>query len=261
MAVIESPVTQVVIYGRKTESIPCSLLVIQNKAGQFFEISTNYPCPHVDSNSGLLSVVREGKELLLVSCWQCKNIKLLDTETMQVKTEKKFTNHYLFDVFCVWPGPDDTLLVISKGGKIWQLDSSFKLKKKFDYELGSCESVCYMARHSSLAVRQKCEIKTAPFLTRKGMKWEKKYKQKLPSDLFFSVENDILVVSDPKRPQVHILSPTNGEVKQTIELDKQNIKAILATTRTRKDELVMILRGHDQSTSLSFYSLNTKKDE
>ena len=260
MAVIESPVTQTVLYGRRTESSPCSLVVIQEKEkGKFVEIPRDYPCEHVNNNSGLFVVLRERKELLLVSCLKCRNIKLLDTETMQVKTETKISKHY--DDFCVWPGPDDTVFVVSNSGKIWQFDSSFKLKKKFDYELGPCDSVCYLAPYSSLAVRQKCELKTVSLLTRKCVYWKKKYKQKLPNDLFFSVENDILVVSDPKKPQVHVLNPTSGEFKQTIELDKQNIKAILATKRTRKDELVMILRGHDQSTSLSFYSLTTKKDE
>ena len=159
MAVIESPVTQTVLYGRRTESSPCSLVVIQNtEARQFVETPRDYPCEHVNNNCGMFVVLREGKELLLVSCLKCRNIKLLDTETMQVKTETKISKHY--DDFCVWPGPDDTVFVVSNGGKIWHFDSSFKAKKKFEYELGPCDSVCYLAPYSSLAVRQKCELKT-----------------------------------------------------------------------------------------------------
>ena len=265
---MKSPKTQAVIYGRRTESSPCTLLVIQNNdAGGFVETPMNYPCQHVDSNNGLFTVVREGRELLLISCFECRIIKLFDIEKMKVVTETKLTKRYRFDAFCVWPGPamlegetltDDTVFIISKDGEIWHLDSLFKFIKKFDYKLGPCESACYLsAPHNALLVRDKCQIKAVSTQKNKQL-WAKGYKQKLPSDLLFFYQNNLLVTSDPKKPQIHILNPTNGKVDQTLEVP--NTETILRMSWCN-DQLVMILRGLDQRTVLSCYNLTLKTKE
>ena len=77
MAVVESKVTQTVIYGRRTEESPnYSLCIHQSESGEVTDM--RYPCDHVDSNSGLLSSSKGGKGTVACSlAGQCKNIKLL----------------------------------------------------------------------------------------------------------------------------------------------------------------------------------------
>ena len=245
---------QIVVYGQRTEDSTFSLSMLQqNESGEAMETPIDYPCEHGNNNSGMFVVVREGKELLLVSCWQCRNIKLLDTETIQVKTETKISKHY--DDFCVWPGPDDTVFVISKDGDIWHLDSSFNFKKKFGYQLGSCQSVSSLP--DSLAVRHQCQIKVVSIEKRRKL-WVKTGKKKLPKDLIFSPQNNILVVSDQKKPEIHVLNPTVGEVYQTIKVP--NAKSILAMSFLN-DQISMLQRADDRNIVLSHYSLVPKSQD
>ena len=240
---------QMVVCGRRTEDNTFSLSMLQqSESGEVTEIPMGYPCEHVDSNSGMFVVVREGKELLLVSCLNCRNIKLLDTETIQVKSERKLSNHFKFRAFCIWPGPDDTVFAISKDGEIWHLDSSFNFKEKLKYQLGSCESASSLP--DALAVRHQCQIKVVSILKRKEL-WVKKCKQKLPKDLFFSPQRNILIVSDQKKPEIHVLNPTNGKVYQTMEVP--NAKAILAMSFLN-DQITILQRaeqGNDRTMILS----------
>ena len=162
----------------------------------------------------------------------------------------------------MWPGPDDTVFVISDDGEIWHLDSLFKFKEKLKCQLGSYESVCYMAPHSSLAVRRQCNRSINVVSIETGREsWVKLFKQKLLKDLIFSKQNNILVVSDQKKPQIHVLNPTNGEVYQTIQVP--NAKAILAMCLLN-DQISILQRaeqGNDRNMILSHYSLVRKSQD
>ena len=255
MAVLDSG-NQIFVYGRKTESSTFSLCFIkQSLSGEVSEEPVNYPCEHVNNNSGMFVVIRDAMELILVSCRECRNIKLLDPKTMQVKSENKISKHYKFDVFCVWPGPDDTVFVISKDGEIWHLDSSFIFIEKFKCKLGSCESVSSLP--DVLAVRHQCQIKAVSIPKGKEL-WVKKGKQRLPKDLCSSPRNNVLVVSDQKKPQIHVLNPTNGKVSQTIEVP--NCEAILAMC-LQNDQITIVQRVEqdgDRKKVLSHCSLVPK---
>ena len=244
---------QIVLYGQRTEASTFSLSMLQqNESGDVTETPIDYPCEHVNDNSGMFVVVREGRELLLVACWQCRNMKLVNLETLAGEGVTKLSNRYQFCVFRIWPGPDDTVFVISKDGEIWHLDSSFNFKEKLKYQLGPCESASSLP--DALAVRHQCQIKVVSILKRKEL-WVKKCKQKLPKDLFFSPQRNILIVSDQKKPQIHVLNPTNGKVYQTIEVP--NAEAILAMCLL-DDQISIVQRaeqGNDQNMILSHYSL------
>ena len=253
------------IYGKRTISSPCSLLMIQNdERGTLVETPMVYPCDHVESNSGLFTVEREGKERLLVSCFQCRYIKLLDTGTMQVEFETKLSKHYKFDVFCLWPGPSNTAFVASKNGDIWHLDSSFKLpknSKKFNCGLGYCESVSFLPDpQGALIVRHKCKIKAVTLLKQEEL-WTKNYRQNLPNDLFFSSGNNSLFSTDQKKPQIHVLDPSDGKVCQTIGIP--NAEVILSMC-LYKGQISMVQRseqGSDGNMILSHYSLALKSQD
>ena len=134
---------------------------------------------------------------------------------------------------------------------IWTAPSSSK--KKFGYKLGSCESVCYLPDpYDSLVVRQRCTIKEV----KQREPRSKSYKQKLPSDLFFSPLNGILLTNDQKKPQIHVLNPNNFDVYQTIGLP--DAEAILSMCLFN-NKICMVQRaeqGSDGKMILSQYSLN-----
>ena len=244
---------QIVLYGRNTFSLT---LLRQNESGKVTETPIDYPCEHVNDNSGMFVVVREGRELLLVACWQCRNVKLVNLEKLAVESVTKLSKRFKFCVFRIWPGPDDTVFVISKDGEIWHLDSSFNSIEKFKCQLGSCESASFLP--DALAVRHRCQIKLVSIEKGKEL-FTKQCRQKLPKDLFFSPQSDVLVVSDQKKPRIHVLNPTDGEVDQTIEVP--NAKAILAMSLL-KDQISMVQRaeqGNDRNTVLSHYSLVHKR--
>ena len=168
---------QIVLYGQRTEASTFSLSMLQqNESGDVTETPIDYPCEHVNDNSGMFVVVREGRELLLVACWQCKNIKLVNLEKLAVESMTKLSKHFKFRVFRIWPGPDDTVFVISKDGEIWNLDSSFNSIEKFKCQLGSCESASFLP--DALVVRHQCQIKLVSMEKGKEL-WTKQCRQKI----------------------------------------------------------------------------------
>ena len=74
---------KVVTVGRRSRS--WSLYVFhRDGAGVVKEDTKDAPCNHTGSEWSLFTVVKQGRELLGVSCSSCNDIKLVDMETEQV---------------------------------------------------------------------------------------------------------------------------------------------------------------------------------
>ena len=106
------------------------------------------PCGHDDT--GLFGLVINQEELLAVSCYWCKKIRLLNLETEQV------TEAYSDEkVECMSHGMEGRVFVESSGDKVIELDyssSRFIHKNTIQIGLAACTALCYLSTHDYVVV-------------------------------------------------------------------------------------------------------------
>ena len=217
---------QVVIHGRRTESDPRSLYTYQLD-GMVEETQVAALCQHGTFIYGLITVVRNGKELVAVLCKYCKDIKLVDMETKEVTPVFKSP---VGSLIYMYPGPDGGLFVVVKTGNILQLNSSFSVTKTFDFSSFFNESflywwfshftpVCYLpAPHNTLVVNNTSELRAVSLQDGRQVWWSQKCEGFKPHCLLFLPQQDVLLVSAWFKPEVHVLNPSDGSTLQTIEI-------------------------------------------
>ena len=218
---------QVVIHGRRTESDPWSLYTYQrNLDGTVEDTPMDPPCQHDTFIYSLITVVRNGKELLAVLCDKCRDIKLVDMETKQVTPVFKSP---VDKPIYMCPGPDGGLFVIVDQEKILQLNSSFSVTKTFDLSsffiwslpywwFSHFTPMCYLpAPHNTLIVNNGSKLRAVSLQGGRQV-WSQKCEGFIPGCLLFLPQQDVLLVSTWFKPEVHVLNPSEGSILQTIEI-------------------------------------------
>ena len=256
---------QVVFCGQRTISDPWYLYTYhRNLDGTVEETRMDLPCQH-DGPFGwykLVTVVQNGKELVAVLCRDCKDIKLVDMETKQVTSVFQLNPDSSFDMYS---RPNGGLFVTSRRGNIQQLDSSFSVINTFNvgewsaigtvnYNIFPYSLLCHLpAPHNTLVVNNTYELRAVSLPDGRPV-WSQKCEGFLPYCLLFCPQQDVLLVSAWPKPEVRVLSPSDGSILQTIEIpDIYFIRAmclcndqIVMTQSTEKDTFRVLL---------SYYSL------
>ena len=208
----------------------------------------------------LVTVVQNGKELLAVLCDVCRDIKLVDMETKQVTSVFKSP---LDKLISMCSGLDGGLFVADHPGNILQLNSSFSITNMFD--LGSFFNwpllwlyhVTYMchlpAPHNILVVNNGTKL-GAVSLQGGHQVWSQKCEGFGPYCFLFCPQEDVLLVSELGKPEVHVLNPSDSSILQTIKIP--NIYFIHAMCLCN-DQIVMTQEAEKDTHCmlLSYYNI------
>ena len=143
MTVIRSK-NQVVISGRRNESDPWPLCMFQkNMDGTVVQTQFNALCRHYwfFHCQDLITVMRNGKELLGVSCTECEDIKLVDMETKQITCTFKCAPPHPYKM-CY--GPNGAMFTYGGAKKILTVNTFFPVMNEFYTGLNQSLSICYL---------------------------------------------------------------------------------------------------------------------
>ena len=212
-------------------SDPWSLYTFQNNPdGKQVETRMDAPCQHLYQYISLITLVHNGKELLAVSCRECKDIKLVDMETKQVTPVFKSPTDSLWRMCS---GTGGSLFVSFKSGNLLQLDSSFNVTNTFDLN-GS--RICYLPPpHNTLVIKNQCELR-AVSLQDGHQVWSRLW-MKCTTDMLYCPQQDVLLVSLWRKPWFCVVNPMDGSMVQTFEIP--NIPHIRAMCLCN-DQIVMV---------------------
>ena len=253
---------QVVIYGRRDMFDPWSLYTFQNNLdGEIAVTRMNAPCHHhpVIPLIGLVTVVQNGEEMLVMSCDLCKDMKLVDRVMPIFKSPKD-----PLGTIC-W-GPNGGLFVALQSGNVQQLDNSFSITNTFDfssfftdldltdYLVVGFTPMCYLrAPHNALIVNNRSELRAISLLDGRQV-WKDQHEGFIPYCLLYCPQQGIILITDELQPQVRILNPFNGSVIQTIEIP--NIDQIQSICLLN-GQIVMIQEVEEEGhrRRLSYYNL------
>ena len=194
--------------------------------GRLIQKEIKPPCDHYVH---LLCVQVAGQEYLAVSCWTCRDIKLMDLYTQKLSfapliqcwvitalSGRRVKSMCQGEENRLFVGSDDTVL---------ELDTSTTTFTKVKtINTGSAYSLCYLPDPYRLLVVSdehgssygevhalSCDDNEVTWRTEKSEDFN-------PGCLLFVPNNDVLLVADKNRNEIHIVNAFSGTQKQLVTL-------------------------------------------
>ena len=253
---------EVVMSGSEDEDASWSLFVFSLKDEKSSRKKINSSCGH----KGLAftaPLIIAGREKLVVSCWKCDDLKLLDLQTGEWSTAFKDCAPAN-----LCPGGSGTIFLQSwRDQSILQLDSTGPVFKGLLKTLHTdmwCLAMCYIPPPvNALVVSDFLSSKMVALSVESGgLMWEFQrqeggvyYQQKRVvydrSGLLFHPEHNVLFVADGIRKRVLAVDPGTGGLIQTIDLPEMGAVYDLYLY---KDQIVM-LRKNEDIRKISYFNL------
>ena len=222
---------KVVLMGRTGDFKPFLLHVYKLQGQKLVHDKLGAPCKHT-SRICLLSVVISEKEYLAFSCSECRDIKLLDLETMEVI--KAYGGERRLMRMC--EGEGNTIYVEASHGQILKLnctDTVLSVTNIIDKgEDVAIRSMCYVpSPYRLLVVSDYFRDVQVISVDTNAEQWarldELRTTDSDPYGLFYSSEHRILLLADGKFSGILVLNPGTGDTLQTINLPgKGDIRAL-----------------------------------
>ena len=208
-----------VVSGRDDVDDPWSLLVFGLKDGKLKETNRiSSSCGH-SKGTYTSPLIIDGKEKLVVSCYECDDLKLLDLQTSGWSTAFPGCKPE-----CSCSGGSSTIFVQSGIGElILELDATSSVIKGPIRTLHTdivCGAMCYIPPPvHSLLLRDLNPSKSMVTLSveKDEATWQFENNPRFPCLLFHPGHNVLLVTGD-KKATVQIVNPGNGSLIQTIHL-------------------------------------------
>ena len=177
----------------------------------------NVPCNH-SGRVGLLGLVISGIEYLAISCSECRDIKLLDLETMKVI--KAYSGEK--GVMRMCQGEGNTLYVEACNDQVLELDcthTTFTKRKMFNRTIhGYFKGMCYVPSPCRLLIGSNGEEIVAIDCDTYRRAWKRiKISQTDPRGLFYSKIHDAILVADGYWSNVTVLEPDTFQTRQKLE--------------------------------------------
>ena len=245
---------KVVIKGRTSEFSPYFLHVYTLHGKKLVHEKFKIPCKH-KGRVGLLSLVISEIEYLAFSCSECRDIKLLDLQTMDII--KAFSGETPLMRMC--EGEGNTLYVEVSDGQILELNctnTQFHLKKIIGLGIkGHLKGLCYVPSPYRFLVASgdNKEVVAISFDTNR-MVWERPpyFSDSDPYGVYYSNEHRTLLLADGFINKIFVLDPGTGSTVQGISLSgRGDIKALDFSG----DQLV-VRNSTCFKKQISFYKLN-----
>ena len=245
-----------VIHGQKTSKSAMAIFkYYRDEEGSLRRKQIKAPCEHAVC---LLGLEISGQEFLAISCYDCKNIRLMNLTSGKIRV--------------AFRGKEVDYMAEGEGGKVYvkilgeakvlELDlvsSTFVEGKSFDIGIKDVDDLHYVPSPHRLIVVSHKSNKLVQAISVDTSKKVWNFDQKVddeeiePYGLLFIPEHDVILVADDKR--IHILRSANGEHLQTVDqFDLGTIYKPLLCKNT-----IAILSNIDDLGRMSYFTINAKK--
>ena len=212
------------------------------------------PCKH-RGRVGLLSLVISEIEYLAISCSECRDIKLLDLQTMNVI--KAFSGETELMKMC--EGEGNTIYVEVFAGQILELDCKrtvFNTTKIINTGIeGNLKGLCYVpSPYRLLDVSSDFKAVAAISLATDVMVWERDqgFFDSDPYGLYYSMQHRAIFLAEGSFSRILVLDPGTGSTVQRINLPG---KGVIKALGFYNDQLV-VRSNTCLKKQISFYKLN-----
>ena len=208
---------KVVTVGRRTRS--WSLYVFHRDGAEVVnEEARDVPCNHTGGLWSLFTVVKQGRELLGVSCSICKDIKLVDIETGQVTPVFQFETHAPCSIYS---RPNGGAFAHIPLGEVLEFNDVFTVTNRFYSDRPLSTGLCHLPipkNYLILTNPPNPEITAISALNGHNV-WPRR--RDVPGqqrEVLYVPQRDALLVSDAQNPRLLVVNATDGSLLPTIDL-------------------------------------------
>ena len=216
---------KVLVKGQRGDLKPFVLYVYSLHGIQLVHEKLKFPCKH-SGRVGLLGLIISGIEYLAVSCPECRDIKLLNPDSLELIIAYSGEG----EVMRMCPGERNTIYVEASHSQILELDCTHRVfsKTKIIHTQieGHFKGICYVPSPHRLVIASTGKKVVAISSDSGKMIWKRKYRSFYhdhydphdPHGLAYSQMHSAILLADGFTSRMLVLEPPTGYTRQIINL-------------------------------------------